>query len=398
MTAVPPPARPGAAAREEYDVLVAGGGPAGAAAALTLQRAGRRVLLADAGSGPPKTGESLVPAARLLLHDLGVPAAALDARHLPCYANLSAWGSGRLESVDFVRDPWGHGWHLERPVFDRQLRDAARAAGVEVRERRAVGRAHRLPDGGWHAPLSATGPDGTRAPQRDGAVRCRWIVDATGRRAALATRAGARRVRHDRLIALHLALGPAQGDGPPGAGERCSLVESVADGWWYTAPRPEGGRMVAYFTDPDLPSATASTRAALLRRLAGTRHVAARAAGRAVPAGAQPRRGPAHTARLDPVTGDGWTAAGDAAAAFDPLSSQGVLTALYTGLSAGLAVDGLLGGDSGAAAEYAGRVRETFDAYLHGHRLVHAQERRWSRHLFWRRRQGAVAGELPAPV
>lgn len=76
-----------------FDVVVAGGGPAGCAAALTLVRAGRRVLPADAGTGPPKAGETLVPAGRVVLGDLAVTDRVLGPGHLHCYGTLSAWGS-----------------------------------------------------------------------------------------------------------------------------------------------------------------------------------------------------------------------------------------------------------------------------------------------------------------
>jgi flavin-dependent dehydrogenase len=94
------------------------------------------------------------------------------------------------------------------------------------------------------------------------------------------------------------------------------------------------------------------------------------------------------------VYGDGWTAAGDAAVAFDPLSSQGVLTALYTGLSAGLAVDARLSGvpdgaDSSLGA-YADQVAAARSAYLRGHRVIHAQEARWTDRSFWARRLADV--------
>jgi hypothetical protein len=39
----------------------------------------------------------------------------------------------------------------------------------------------------------------------------------------------------------------------------------------------------------------------------------------------------AHSSSLDPCIGDGWLAAGDASMTFDPLSSQGLLHALFTG-------------------------------------------------------------------
>ena len=47
----------------------------------------------------------------------------------------------------------------------------------------------------------------------------------------------------------------------------------------------------------------------------------------------------AHSARLQPLAGPAWFAAGDAACSFDPLSSQGLLNALYSGLAAAEAAD-----------------------------------------------------------
>jgi 2-polyprenyl-6-methoxyphenol hydroxylase-like FAD-dependent oxidoreductase len=57
----------------EVEVLVIGGGPVGMAAALQLHRAGREVLVIDAGGAPDKVcGEGLLPPGWLALEALGV--------------------------------------------------------------------------------------------------------------------------------------------------------------------------------------------------------------------------------------------------------------------------------------------------------------------------------------
>lgn len=364
------------------DVAVVGAGPAGAVAAAALARAGVRVVLVDRAPGATVNfGECLPPGVRPLLERAGVWSEFSRAGHLPSLGIRSAWGSPDLVDRDFLFSPYGAGWHVDRARFDRLLVDAAIASGATVLAGHTLRTVERGPARRWRLTLSAG--TGTTA------IHAALVVDASGRGAAFARRAGARRRRVDRLlgVGVHFAL-PA---GVP-AMEGVLLVEAVSDGWWYSAPLPDGKLVAVHMTDAvalapcDLAS-PGGWRAAL-DATAHTRRRIERHGGRA--------RGlvttiSADSSRLERAAGEGWLAAGDAAAAFDPLSSQGLMAAIAGGLEAARAACGWLAGDATGLDAYAEGIARAYAAYLVNRGTYYALEGRWPDSPFWRRRHAAYS-------
>ena len=88
------------------------------------------------------------------------------------------------------------------------------------------------------------------------------------------------------------------------------------------------------------------------------------------------------------MAGDRWLAVGDAALALDPLSSQGILTAMYSGMLAGRALDTHLSGNPKRLASYPSRLGAIATAYQRNRQAFYAMEWRWPDQAFWRRRTG----------
>src|SRR6185369_2898300 len=367
-----------------HEVAIVGGGPAGAAAALLLARRGRRVLLVDQidqveGALSFKAGEGLPPAARPLLRDLGALEPFLSDGHLPSYGNETSWGGTTTTIHDFIRGPNGHGWHLDRLRFDALLRRLAQEAGAELRISTRLRGLDRIDRNGgtWRLALESEG--------KESEAQAGWLVDATGRAAHVAHRLGATTIHDDRQVAFTALFAPE-----PGAAadqDSLTLVESVPDGWWYTALLPEQRRVVAFLTDADLePARAAMDPAGFDDLLAQTHHVRARLTAGGHRRITAPRGGPAASSRLAPDHGDGWVAIGDAALAFDPLSSQGILTALYGGVRAAGALDAEIQGEHGSVARVSEELDNVQAAYRRNRSQIYAEEQRWPGREFWRRR------------
>lgn len=361
----------------EADVAVVGGGPAGCAAALTLRAhaPGLRVVLLEASRYErPRIGETLPPAAAGVLRHLGVWDAFRADGHREAHGTAAAWGAAAPRERDYLTGVAGAGWHLDRARFDARLAGAAEGAGVEVRRGARLAGAERE-GAGWRLRTL----DG-------GTLRARWVVDATGPRAAFAGPfGGARRRMVDRLVGFARFFR----DGAPH--DPGTLVEAFADGWWYSAGLPGGLRVAACMTDADLAPAAALRSVpgweGLLRATAP--HTAERLTGARAEGALLVRA--ARSACLQPAAGDGWLAVGDAASVFDPLSAQGILKALRSGIFAGYAVgDRLARGDARGPARYADFVEHEFGAYQAARRAYYAAGARWDT-PFWRRRAGGDA-------
>src|SRR5262249_51353182 len=142
-----------------------------------------------------------------------------------------------------------------------------------------------------------------------------------------------------------------------------------------------------YFTDGDLLQRATSSDAHFVSLLAKTQHLDWH---RYTPCYQlrKPVFGlPAHTVQMVPPVGEGWTAVGDAAIACDPLSSQGLLTALFTGLTGGRAIHECLSGNVQAIEGYRQRLALVFQQYWQNRTAYYALENRWPEHAFWLRRQ-----------
>lgn len=353
------------------EVVVVGGGPAGAVAALVLARRGVSVTVLESRAAPErKVGECLPPNLSPLLRHLGLEDLLLRDGHLRSLGNRFVWGSPRTGERPFLAGTQGDGWHVNRLVFESRLAERARDAGAEWSWGRRFARCERSGTG-W------------RLEMEDGeTLAAGFVADATGRTARLARRLGARRVRYDRLVGVTTLLESLTPDA-----DTYTLVEAVPEGWWYSALLSDGRLAVAFMTDGDLLDPELREGDGLLRALKRTEATRARVESHRYTLEEPPRVLPAETSRLDTIAGDGWLALGDAAAAYDPLSSHGIGSAMGSGFYAGNAIADLLAGKPEAGAAYLDVMQRSYGACLDLQRRHYAQERRWPGAPFWSRRQ-----------
>jgi len=363
---------------EQADAVVLGGGPAGCAAAIALARRSRSVAVIERSQyDEARLGETLPPMARKIMAGLGVWERFLSEEHLPSFGIRSVWGRDEVYDNDFIFNPYGHGWHLDRTRFDAMLALAAEAAGAVVH--RGAQLTSWTPDsaGGWEIEISR-GAEHLR-------YRTRFLVDASGRAASFARKQGAQRIVIDHLIAAAAFLSGASAGAPPSIPNSSTLVEAVEQGWWYSALLPNKQLVVAYFTDPDLyAKRNTDPSTHWWRELQRAAHTEGRAKDHALSAG--PLIIAANSSRLDRVAGGNWLAVGDAAMAFDPLSSQGISVALEFGLRAAESIQAHWQGDDSALTDYANAVDQRFEDYLRSRGRYYGREKRWAHSSFWQRR------------
>lgn len=336
----------------QVDVIVVGGSVAGAATALFLARRGRRVALVDRGTFPrdKPCGEGLMPNGLEVLAELGL----LDA--------VLSMGARRLEGVRYRlpsgrcasgRFPDRHGrasvaLGVRRTVLDDVLHVAARAhENVGVYDRVFVTALQRNVCGCWELETAA------------GTLSARVLVGADGIHSRVRSLLGwgvRRRLLHRYGVTGHFRF-PDEAALPP-------LIEVLlCEGLEaYVTPLAHGEVLVALLGGRDLMRRMAGDLAGGYLKVVRSQAVLARMLDGATFEGSVRVAGP-FAARARRVAGQGALLVGDAAGFLDPITGEGMGSALEQARAAAAVIDRALDSpgvpDLRAYARERGRIVRT---------------------------------------
>ncbi|HKA83717.1 MAG TPA: geranylgeranyl reductase family protein [Acidimicrobiales bacterium] len=333
------------------DVVVIGGGPAGSAAAIGLARAGRAVTLVDRARFPRDKvcGDGLTTGALRLLEGLG-----LEPRRVASWQRVDdvvVRGPAGPE-VTFPL-PRGRGTYAavaRRIDLDATLLDQARAAGVKVLD--------------GHACV------GAREDDEQVAIRVDGVGELTAAYAVAADGMWSPTRKH-----LGLAAPGYRGEwhafrqyfgavGPRAARELFVWFEpDLVPGYAWSFPLPGGRANVGFGIVRGERVGRVRDMAAIWRDLLDRPHIRRVLGERAEPEA--PHRAWPIPARIDDavLTGRRTLFVGDAAAASDRLTGEGIGQALLTGVLAAEAISGITGEPPGVvAARYRRAVRRALVA------------------------------------
>jgi len=337
-------------------ILILGAGPAGAAVALGLRRLGHAVTLVSEWRRFAAL-EGVSQRVLEALRSAGLNHALANAT-LPSQRQVAWNGQQHAQNIEFL---------LDRPTFDRGLREDLRLAGVEVIEGRVLN-VHSSADG--------------HRVELDGGQRLTadFLVEARGRQAP----ASGRGLRGPETVSL---LNRWQGT----PGVTASAVESLEDGWAWMARRDDG--QCYWQWTVDVASAQLPGKAQLLDYCRARRQASDFA--QAFFAGGQESELQLHarssTATLAPqVCGDNWIRVGDAAMAVDPLSGNGIFQSLSSALQAPAVINTLLRKPERTALAqrfHQQRVEQLFLRFARIGRDFYADEQRWLDQPFWQARR-----------
>ncbi len=325
------------------DIVIIGGGPAGVATSLTLTARGVPHVVVEAQKQPQrKAGEALPPNAKPLLRQLGMDDLMEHPAHLPYHGNQSIWKGSPLRTEDFIKCVHGHGYLLDRLVFEQQLRKLVKApfyTGYKLRSLSSL----------------ENGVEVTVENLADSlGFKARYIVDATGRKASVCRHLGVVPTVLDEWFGLWFY---AEGKAP-----KQIFVESTEQGWWYAAPFGANQVTMMFFTRKEYIPTKAKIPAFLQKQFRQTTQLAKTfSIPDLSPAEVQIR--PSGTAFLDQPYGTNWLAVGDAAYAYDPISSFGITSALAGGYYAGHALADSLEGKDDALGVYRYVMENAFQGY-----------------------------------
>lgn len=366
------------------DVLIVGGGPAGAAAAISLLQYGKDIsvtIVEQSDLDTQRVGEhvsagifGLLDYLQLKRTDFGVDC------FVPTYGNTSYWGIDQPVLRDAIFTTEAASYQLDRMQFDLTMLQHVSDKGGHVFPRTKCTQFTQTDQGGWEVQL--------RHPDRGRfGIRARFLIDASGRQAFVCRKIGVGTKKDDCLMGVgaffHFGEGRSLAHNV--------MLETVENGWWYSATLSQDTMTVVFFSDADIISKHGyHTTAGWTELLQSTRQVKQLVQGAFANEGLWVRN--AHTQISHCPDRQAFLAVGDAAVAFDPISSMGIGFAITSACqAAAIVLHELSTPDPQRILAYQHDLERHFTQYQALRRKIYGHERRWPASAFWQRRQGQLS-------
>lgn len=361
-----------ASVERKAEVCVLGGGPAGSVIAAQLAALGHEVILVERPSAKgPGRAESLAPSALTVLESLRLRACAEEAVLRHEERALIAWEPGDVQVRHYGAI---HPLIIDRARFDALLREAAADAGVRLVAPATAHAPRRLQAGGWLIPISrADGP---------AALEAQFLVEARGRRSRGSRRLGER-------SPSMAALSGRWEAGSTNLAE--TRIEAGDEEWLWGCPLANPHYALTIFLEAE--------------RLAGIGKSGQERLYRTILARSRlfgglldcPLAGPIRACDATPhcateLAGSDFIRTGEAACSIDPLSSQGIQTALTSAIHGSAVVNTLRtgrGDPSDAIAFYRrSQARTAERSAMAAKRLYGMRATKGEKSFWWRRSIG----------